>query len=324
MTQRWRRLFVATAIVVRTAAAEAQTSSFVQIGSIPGPADLVAVQGSRAYVAAGKTLTVVDVSDPAAPKRAGSYTFPELIWNLAIAGSTVYVAADTYGMGIVEASNPAVPVLRGAMKTRGQAKAVAVFGTKALVADHVAGVDVIDVSNDARPVAGGSFFVDGFAKDVVVRGTLAYVLDQPSGFYVFDLTRTGSFEPTATIALASPIALRSQLAVSEESAKAGVRVAVVAGGGPLQVVDVSNPQRPRQATTYRTPGVPQRVAVIGTRAYIADGPSGLQVVDLSSPATPAGVGAFKTATPARDVAVAGSLVFVVLASGDVLILRETR
>ena len=67
----------------------------------------------------------------------------------------VYVAADTYGLGILDVSNAAVPVLRGALKTPGQAKNVAFFGTTALVADHVSGIDVIDVSTPARPVLAG-------------------------------------------------------------------------------------------------------------------------------------------------------------------------
>jgi hypothetical protein len=55
---------------------------------------------------------------------------------------------------------------------------------------------------------------------------------------------------------------------------------------------------------------------------VADGPAGLQVVDLSTPSQPAIFGSYKTASPARAVAVAGSLVFVIVASGEVLSLRE--
>lgn len=322
MTPRCGRLRPAMVIAACAVRLAAQTGDFALVGSIPGPADLVTVQGTRAYVAAGKTLTIVDISNPAVPRRAGTYSFPELIWGLAADGSTVYVAADTYGLGILDVSNPASPVLRSAVKTRGQVKNVALFNGKALVADHVAGISVIDVST-ANPTLVGSFFVDGFAKDVVTRGTLAYALDQPSGFYVFDLARSGSFEPAATLTLANPIPLRAQLAVSEASPKAGARVAVVAGSGPLQVYEVSNPLKPTHSITYRTPGAALRVSLQGTRAFVADGPAGLQVVDLSTPSKPRIVGSYKTETPARDVAVADSLVFVVVASGDVLILRRS-
>jgi len=324
MTPRLPILLCAGIFALRAACASAQSVTLTPVGSFTGPADLIKVNGSVAYVSAGASLTVVDISDPAAPKRVGAYTFPELIWGFTVAGNTVYVAADTYGLGILDVSNAAMPVLRGALKTPGQAKNVALFGTKALVADHVSGIDMIDVSTPAKPVLAGSFFVDGFAKDVVTAGTLAFALDQPTGLSVFDLTTSGVFEPAATLTLVNAIALRAQLAVSQESSATGPRVAVVAGGGPLQVYDVSNRRAMVHASTYRTPGNPQRVTLQGTRAYVADGPAGLQVVDLSAPATPAIVGSYKTAAPARDVAIFDSLVFVVLANEEVLILRQIR
>ena len=45
-------------------------------------------------------------------------------------------------------------------------------------------------------------------------------------------------------------------------------------------------------------------------------------VDLSTPSKLVVVGSYRTASPARDVAVAGSMVFVIVASGEVVILRE--
>jgi hypothetical protein len=309
-------------VVVRGAVVLAQTVNLTPVGSIAGPADLIEVSGGRAYVAAGKTLTIVDITNPVAPKRAGEYTFPELIWGFTVAGSTAYVAADTYGLGILDVSNVAAPVLRGTLKTPGQAKNVALFGTRALVADHVSGIDMVDVSKPTTPVLVGSFFVDGFAKDVVTTGTLAFALDQPAGLYVFDLAKPGSFEPAAMITLANPIPLRAQLEVSQESSTNAQRLAVVVGGGPLQIYDVSNQQAMVLAATYRTPGAAQRVSVMGTRVYVADGPAGLQVVDLSVPSEPSIVGSYKTAAPARDVAVNGSLVFVIVGREEVLIFRQ--
>ena len=86
--------------------------------------------------------------------------------------------------------------------------------------------------------------------------------------------------------------------------------------------DVSSPVSPIKIPPYRTPGGAQRVSFKGKLAYVADGREGLQVLDLSDPSNPRIVGAYKTASSARDVAVSESLVFVVLASGEVLILRQ--
>jgi hypothetical protein len=319
-------------ILVRTAAGvSAQTATFVPVGSIPGPADLVRVDGRYAYVAAGKTLTVVDISNPAAPMRTGAYTFPEKIWGFRVVGSSVYVADDFFGLGILDVSNAAAPTLRGSMKTPGQAKNVAVFGTKAVVADHMSGVDFIDVSNPAKPASLGSFFLEGYARDVVAAGSLAYAVDAPAGLYVFDLSKPG---PLDAVSSQQSAAAPGSVVVSDVTTQ-GPKVAVLVGAGSLQVYDLSNPAAPPvKAATYRTPGGrPQRVALKGAQAYVADGPAGLQLVDLSAPSMPRLVGTYKTANPARDVAVADSLVFVVAGplpqgnlssgGGEVLILRQT-
>lgn len=308
----------------------AQTLNFVPVGSITGPADLVEVSGGYAYVAASKTLTLVDISNPAAPKSVGAYTFPEKIWGFRVVGSLVYVAADFFGLGILDVSNPASPTLRGSIKTPGQAKNVAVFGTKAAVADHMSGVDFIDASNPAKLVSLGSFYLDGYARDVAASGSLAYAVDAPTGLYVFDLSKSGPMDAVST----QQSATAPGSIVVSEAAFQGPKIAILVGGGSLQVYDLSNPAAPVKAATYRTPGGrPLRASLSGSLAYVADGGEGLQVVDFSTPTKPSLVGAFKTPRPARDVAVADSLVFVVVGAAaegprefkdqQVLILRKT-
>ena len=299
----------------------AQTLTLTQAGTIPGPADMVKVQDGYAYVSAGKTLTIVDVRNLAAPVRMGTITFPELIWGLMIAGSRVYVACDVAGLAIVDVSNKASPALTATLKTPGQAKNVAIHGTNALVADHIAGIDVVDISSPAMPKLLDSFFVDGFAKDVAVRGSLAYALDQPAGLTILELAKTGGVSPAAAITIRNPIPLRAQLAVSPEAAMP--RLAVVVGGGPLQVYDVSNPKAPVAAAVFRTPGAALRVALDRTRAFVADGPAGLQVVDMSVPANPSVMATHKTASPARDVAVDGDTIFVVTGNEGVVMLKAS-
>ena len=134
--------------------------TFTQVGSIPGPANLIELDGrTRLHRRRQDADASVDISNPAAPTRLGSYTFPEKIWGIRIVGSTVYVAADFFGLGILDVSNPSAPMLRGSLKTPGQAKNVAVVGTTALVADHMSGVDFIDVSDtgEAGHRSGRSF-----------------------------------------------------------------------------------------------------------------------------------------------------------------------
>lgn len=328
----WFAATVVAALALTDAArGAAETLQFTQIGTIPGPADLIQVDGTLAYIAAGHTFTSVDISNPAAPKRGGTYTFPERIWGFRVVGSTAYVAADFFGLGILDVSNPAAPTLLGSFKTPGQAKNVAVFRTQALVSDHMSGVDHIDISNPARPVALGSFFLDGYSRDVAASGPMAYAVDAPAGVYVFDLSKPG---PLDTVSSQQTATAPGSIELSDPSAE-GPQIAVLLGGGMLQVYDLSNPTAPVKVGTHETSGVrSSRATLEGKVAYVPDLRDGLQVVDLSKPTTPRVVATYKTAEPVRDVAVGGSLVYVVVGppahgnipagAGQVLILRETR
>jgi hypothetical protein len=214
-------LWAACLAVLTAATLSSQTLNFVPVGSIPGPVELIRVQGTRAFVAAGKTLTIFDVSNAAAPKREGAYTFPEKIWGFRLAGSLAYVAADFFGLGILDVSNAAAPVLRGSIKTPGQAKNVAIFGGKAIVADHMSGVDYVDVSNADKPVSLGSYFVDGYSRDVAATGSQAYAVDSPTGLYVFDLSKPGPLEAVSEQQSAS--ASTSRVIAVSDALPPGVR-----------------------------------------------------------------------------------------------------
>jgi hypothetical protein len=301
----------------------AQAPTFTQVSAIHGPANLVEVEGTRAYVVGEKTLRLFDISTPASPAALGSYTFPEKIWGIRVVGTTVYVAADFFGLGVIDAADPAAPVLRGSVRTPGQAKNVAIVGARALVADHMSGLDIIDVADASKPVISGSFFLEGYARDVISSGSMAYAVDAPAGLYVFDLSKAGPVEP-----IASQQSARAPASIELSNAQGQGALAVLVGGGLLQVYDISNPASPAQLSTLRTPsGRPARATLHGRHAYVADGREGLQVVDLSSPSAPVLLGSgFKSREPARDVAVADTFVFLVVGTGEeegeILILKR--
>ena len=297
------------AVVAAGAVARGQGGTFTQVASIPGPADLVQVHGYRAYVVGHGTLRIFDVAVMQAPRELGSYTFPQKIWGIEVVDPLIYVAADFFGFGILDISNPAAPKLRGSLKTPGQAKSVAIVGSKAAVADHMSGVDFIDTSNADKPTLLGSFYVEGYAREVAAFGTMAYAVDAPTGVYTFDMTQPGALEPVHSQQTATAPGM---IVVSDPKANAP-KLAVMVGGGSLQVYDLSKPAEPARLGALKTPsGRPLRAALHGAHAFVADWREGLQVVDLSNPKALRVVATHKTAAQARDVAVAGSHAFVVI------------
>ncbi len=315
--------------IVFSSVSQAQTVTLEPVGSIPGPADVVRVLGGYAYIAAGRTLTIHDVSDPTTPEIRGSYTFPEEIWGFRIQGARVYVGANFFGLGILDVSDAESPTLVSSFETGGQTKNGAAFGNRVAIIDHMEGLVLVDFdpSNPSRPLAVSSFFVDGYARDVVTAGSIAYVVDSPSGLYLFDLAKPGPPEPVGI--LQSP---NSPHWIEVSSPEPGGTLLVCgAGAGDLQIYDVSDPSMPVHASTFVTPGRAHRVALEDGLAFVADGSAGIQVVDLADPTRPALLGSHLTPRPARGIAVAGSLVFVVMGESEregedreVVILRVVR
>jgi hypothetical protein len=307
---RWTFGAVCLAVAV-AGPAFGQTVALKQVGSFHVAADTVEIRGTYAFVAGGHTLTVLDLSDPSSPKKAGEYAFPEQIWSFRLVGQYAYVAANFYGLGVLDISNPAAPKLRASFKTPGQAKGVALVGTTAFVADHMSGVDVIDLASLDKPTLRGSFFVDGYARDVAASSRFAFAVDAPTGLYALDPARSGTDEAVGQVQSA---AAPQMIEIMEQGGRV---IACLVGGGALQLYDVTDPAKPVHLTSFKTPsGRPARIALDGARGYVADGREGVQIVDLSNPSSPALVGGVKTSLPARDVAVGGGLVVAVVGMGE--------
>jgi uncharacterized secreted protein with C-terminal beta-propeller domain len=305
------RVLCGCTFLVAGGVAFAQPIALKQVGTFRVAADTVELSGSHAFVAGGRTLTILDLSDPSSPKKVSDYSFPEQIWSFRLAGPYAYVAANFYGLGVLDVSNPAAPKLRASIKTPGQAKGVALVGTTAFVADHMSGVDVVDLSSLDKPTLRGSFFVDGYARDVAASSRFAFAVDAPTGLYALDPARPG---PPDAIGQIQSAAAPSMIEVMEQGGRV---IACLVGGGALQLYDVTDPAKPVHLTSWKTPGGrPGRIALDGARGYLTDGREGVQIVDLSNPSSPALVGNIKTAAPARDVAVGGGLVVVAVGMGE--------
>ena len=278
------------------------------VGSIEGPADLVRVRDGLGYVVAGPTLTIYELSDPSSPRREGSYTFPDQIWGFRLDGDRAYVGANFSGLGILDISEAASPRLVGSATTPSQTKIGSRYGDKLAIIDHMEGVVLVDLTNEAAPAAADSFFLDGYARDVVTSGSFAYAVDSPSGLYIFDLSQSGPLDPIGVLYTPST---PHWIEVAKDS-EPDRTLLVGAGGGDLQIFDVSDPAAPRKASTFVTPGRAHRAALAGNLAYVADGEQGVQVVDLSDSAKPRLVGSYPSSRSAREVATDGRTVLVVI------------
>lgn len=100
------------------------------------------------------SVTVVDVSSPAAPFVAAEVAGLDSPWSIVVSGATAFIADNNLGLVTVDLSDPALPVLGAPVATSGSALGLALDGTNPDVlylAAGSAGVDVFDISTPAAP-----------------------------------------------------------------------------------------------------------------------------------------------------------------------------
>lgn len=152
----------------------------IDIASHIGGASLaVDAQGDYAYVGEGTQLTILDVSDPAAPVVAGkSPVFLDVVQGVTVEGNLAYVTLGYEGLAILDVTNPSAPTIVGtlAMPQYTHARDIVVAGDYAYIADRGDGLLlIIDVANPAAPSHTGSIYLENSIVSLAVAGGYAYV-----------------------------------------------------------------------------------------------------------------------------------------------------
>lgn len=163
----------------------------------------VIVIGSYAYLAAGKGMMVVDVSDKANPiVRANMDLGGSISQEIHISGNYAYVAMRDKGFSILDISDPLNPVeisrvtvgydsgtLAYALEKKGDILYVGENGAQR--------VSVYNVSNPTSPVLLGSVPVvissgTGSPRELYIEGDVLYASAGNGGLYAFDITNPTS------------------------------------------------------------------------------------------------------------------------------------
>ncbi len=284
---------------------------------------LILVFGMSVQAAFGATVTITNLTSPTHPPGTWvSSPNPQFTWetsidpvptllgsidthgaarDIAIDGTTAYVADGDSGLKMIDISNPAAPVLLGSIDTPGTAEGIVVSGTTAFVADGASGIQVIDVSNPSSPSLLGSLGMSGHAFDVAVSLGVLYVAAGDSGLLVADVS-----DPRAPILFGAYDTPGKALGITIS----GMTAFVADGDCGLRVIDISNPSALNLLQIYDTSGVAYSVSVLGRNAYVADGDSGIQVIDVWYPQRIVLLSTYDTPGSARGVAVSGTTVYV--------------
>ncbi|MCF7847403.1 MAG: DUF2271 domain-containing protein [Kiritimatiellales bacterium] len=245
------------------------------VSAIGGFCAAVAVAPPYAYLGAGDSLVVVDVSNAATPVKAGSLHLPGMIEDVAVSGSLLFAACGESGVHIVDVSTPSAPAYVNTFDSSGHAFGVAVSGGTLYLADGVSGLRIINVSSPASPSLLGSFITKGPARDVAISGSTVYLLDNYNGLLILNAASP-----------ASPTLLGSYglIAFGQKLALSGSLAYVVDGGGTVSAINVGSPATPTLAGSERVGPPGGGVAVSGTSLFAANGAAGVRILNSSTAA----------------------------------------
>lgn len=339
-------------VVVNVSAPSAPTV----LSTLPAvqPAEDVTIVGNLAYVAVGEqvadgTLTIVDLTNPAAPVVVGSVIVPGWVNGVEVSGGYAYVSGYFEGVYIVDVSNPANPAIVSSIPSMGEANDVVVDGSYLYVADGIYAITTYDITNPLTPIQVAVYGAPNEYTRVVKHGNLLFVRDAIAGIEVIDVSDPATPTSAGVIARAQTadgIAISNgRLYVADWSGGLLIFSAVAPGLPPMlgstwqlpnvpwaasffdnitlvgnhlyctasfngfQVYDVSDLSNPTLVSTLDFGGIDEGLYIVGSTAYLTNYSNGLRIVDITNQAAPVSVNNFPL-PKAQKVIVAGDYAYI--------------
>lgn len=274
----------------------------------------VAVSGTHAYVANGRDgLRVLDISNPAQPEEIASLNIPGRANGVSLTGSYVYVSSYDHGIRIIDISHPSRPVEVGCLEKIGIAFHLYISGNVAYV-EAGNKLNIFDISNSLQPILLSSIPIDGFIRGFDIIGQyvcISIVWGAGNGsFKIVDVK-----DPAHPINVASmtkdDFGARSlslfDVRVSGNYAYLGTMMMIRPPG--IDIVDISNPVKPKAIDYFGTVGIPWGVIVSDHYLFTALGELGLRVFDSSNPVKPVSFGYYPYGEDVRRFSVSGQYIY---------------
>jgi len=265
-----------------------QTGALATVASIGGAITAIVVDGSRAYVAEGDALTILDIHDPNQPTLHARLPLHGSIIGLQVAGALAY-ALDYSTLSIVDvhdANHAFVLSVYPLYVT--SARNIQLVGSSIYIAEQgvlpapefgFTGIEIVDATNPARPVRRSLYTAIASFTTMQVLGKRAYVAVPDKGLQILDVT-----DP------AKPVILGGTDIVDITDVRVVGGLAYVTTFEKLRIIDISHPAHLIELGTFVTQGPPNNLQIEGHLAYILYDPvfepRGIQVVDVGTPAAP--------------------------------------
>jgi hypothetical protein len=276
--------------IQRPAAAAPLAAQIESTGHVGGSSLAVAVQGEYAFVGQSAEFAVVDISDPAQPRRVAY--LPVAANDIVLRDGFAYVT-NAAGLTVIDVRQPAQPVQVGFQPATSALGSLAVAGDYAYAGAPGSGLFVYAISEPAQPqlVASlGRVQVEGLAA----QGDYLYLA---TGDGVQIVSIADPRRPALETLVHTPASVESVVV-------AGSYVYLAVAPGALLIADLVDPAAPRLLSSVSTPTYVENLQVVGDTVYLANGNRGVAVVDAADRAAPRLLGVHKVGALVTDVAVA--------------------
>ena len=266
----------------------------------------MAFDGTILYVAcddpnnSNDGLRIYDVSDPRDLIHLSFLPTTQGLHDVAVHGTTAYLAEGTWGMTVADVQDPETPSLLGVADTPGLASGIVKVDSRVLVADGVGGLRLFDAGVLVSPEVIGNHRSDNVV-DVEKDGQRVFLADARWGLRIFDIT-----DPSSPRELAD----YSDMGGVHDVEIVGPDAYIAVSDG-LGVIDISNIQMPVERGRYVLPENESidAVTVVGTRAYVV-GNGTLSIIDMMDPTQAVERGELYLEELLNDVKVVGGIAYV--------------
>ncbi len=153
-------------------------SSIVQKGLFESPGSInIEVADSVGYLMNNSfTVQFIDLVDPENPVLIGSYSAPNIVFDVEVINGIAYMATQDSGLIVVDVSDAQQPVVLGDFMIEGISRDIEVVGSIAYIANDDDGLVMIDVHDPAQLAMIQTVEIDYGARRVSISDGIAHVM----------------------------------------------------------------------------------------------------------------------------------------------------
>ncbi|MCR4256731.1 MAG: hypothetical protein NUW08_03435, partial [Candidatus Uhrbacteria bacterium] len=203
----------------------------VLVGTAAEGGEDIDVQGQYAYLLDTDEFSIIDISNPAAPRVTSNFATSSGD-RVHVYGRYAYLSLTTNGLSIIDISDPAAPVPTGFFNPAGSVYDVIVSGNYAYVAADTDGIYILDISNPAAPRQMAQFNPTNSVSRLFLAGKYLYAA--AGNLDIYDVSSSTNPILTETLNITGDV----------DDVFVQGRYAYLAENGKLLIVDLSGADIP--------------------------------------------------------------------------------